>query len=74
MGIISSVLKELCRHSSGRVKTVSQLLLSFVVSSGVWKSCLIPPFRFNFYMKDVLQDTSFDLADVGISFSQGIEF
>ena len=66
-----SILKELYRHTSGRVRAYGQLSPPFAVTSGVRQGCPVSPFLFNFAIEDVLQNALSGLPNGGVELLPG---
>lgn len=69
----ASVLKELYRHKSGRVRAYGQLSLPFFVSSGVRQGYPISPFLFNFVIENFLDGALSGLSNGGLNSAQDTE-
>lgn len=64
------VLKELYRHTSGRIRAYGQLSPPFVDSSGVRQDCTISQFIFEFVIEDVLRNVLLGLLNGGVELLQ----
>ena len=66
-----SLLQELYRHTTGRVRAYGVLSQSFKVTSGVRQGCPISPFLFNFAVEDILENALNDIHDCGLELLPG---